>query len=169
MAVRPPSRLVLVVVLMVAASLAGCGPTDGPAPKLTPPPGTSSPTSSVASTLTPTRVSTTAGSTTVTATEEDNGRTVRLRQGQQLHVVLHSTYWTMKPVTQSQVLSAGGDPVISPQPSGCVAGGGCGTVTARYDAVAPGRTEVTATRTSCGEAMGCTAADATWMVAVLVE
>ena len=163
MAVRPPSQLVLVVVLMVAASLAGCSTTDGPAPKLTPPPGTSSPTSSVASTPTPTT------STTVTATEADNGRTVRLRPGQQLRVVLHSTYWTMKPVTPSQVLSAGGDPVISPQPSGCVAGGGCGTVTAVYDVVAPGRTEVTATRTSCGEAMGCTAADATWTVTVLVQ
>ena len=105
----------------------------------------------------------------VTASEADNGHVVRLRAGQRLRVVLHSTYWAMKPVTSSQVLSPDGNPVTSPQPSGCVPGGGCGTLTAGYRAVAPGREKLMATRTSCGEAMGCTSADASWTVTVLVR
>ena len=75
----------------------------------------------------------------------------------------------MKPPMHSQVLSPDDNPVTSPQPSGCVVGGGCGTLTAVYDARAAGSAELTATRTSCGEAMGCTAADATWTVTVLVK
>ena len=32
-------------------------------------------------------------------------------------------------------------PAVSPQTSGCVPGGGCGTVSAQFDAVAPGRAD----------------------------
>lgn len=157
MAVQPRSSVSLVAAVVIAASLAGCGSS-----------GTSASPSSVAVTRAPTS-SLAATTATVTITEKDRGRTVRVRAGQRLRVVLNSTYWTMKPVTHWQVLAPDGNPVTSPEPSGCVPGGGCGSVTAVYDAVGPGSAELTATRTSCGEAMGCAASDATWMVTVLVR
>ena len=80
---------------------------------------------------------------------------VRLRVGTELRVVLASTYWTIGVAGARDVLVARGTAVAHPsQP--CVAGGGCGTVAATFLARSPGTTSVLATRTSCGEAMGCT-------------
>jgi len=90
------------------------------------------------------------------ATEIKDGGKVTLRRGQRLRVVLHSTYWEFKAVSTPGVLRRIGDPVVVPRP-GCVPGQGCGTVTATYVARAVGSTSVAAGRTSCGEAMGCTA------------
>ena len=59
-------------------------------------------------------------------------------------------------------------PLTSPQLKGCVPGEGCGTVTALYDAVAPGRADVNAKRTSCGEAMSCTGNLGFYRVTVVV-
>jgi hypothetical protein len=50
----------------------------------------------------------------------------------------------------------------------CVPGGGCGTVTAAFRALAPGRATITASRTTCGEAMRCTGTDGAWEVTVVV-
>jgi hypothetical protein len=67
------------------------------------------------------------------------------------------------------VLRPQGAPVVLPQPSGCVVGQGCGTVTAWYVGAAVGAAKVTASRTSCGEAMGCTAATGSFTLRVVVR
>lgn len=105
----------------------------------------------------------------ITATEADNGHTVAMHQGQELRLVLHSTYWNVQPVTNPQVLSSENSAANSPQATGCIAGAGCGTVTVHYRAAASGTAQVKASRTSCGEAMGCTAADSTWTLTVDVR
>jgi hypothetical protein len=88
--------------------------------------------------------------------EANNRGTVALRSGGTLTVVLHSTYWQSDPASDPSVLRSQGDPTYAPDPPGaCVPGGGCGTVTATYHALRPGRVVVTAHRTSCGEAMAC--------------
>ncbi len=94
----------------------------------------------------------------VRVTEHADGRTVALKAGQRLVVVLHSTYWEFAGSSNPAVLSPRGKPTIRPKRSGCVPGGGCGTVTAAYVAKKAGRATVKADRTSCGEAMGCTKA-----------
>lgn len=82
--------------------------------------------------------------------------------------MLSSTYWKFHGSSNTAVLHPLGLPEVRPQPSGCVPGSGCGTATATYRAVAAGRVQVVATRTSCGEAMGCTAASGRFVLYVIV-
>jgi hypothetical protein len=104
----------------------------------------------------------------VHASEKQDGGTVMLRRGQRLRVVLHSTYWELKGVSVPAVLRLVGQPVVTPKP-GCVPGQGCGTVIATYIAKTLGSSVVTAERTSCGEAMGCTAAAGKFTLTVAVR
>src|SRR5262249_52205405 len=93
---------------------------------------------------------------TVVARDQDNGHTLALRVGDHLAVILGSTYWQGQGSTAPAVLLLGAQPSVAPQQSGCVPGQGCGTVSATFAAVAAGHADVTAHRTSCGEAMSCT-------------
>jgi hypothetical protein len=104
----------------------------------------------------------------VHASEKQDGGKVSLRPGQKLRIVLHSTYWELKAVSDPTVLRRAGAPIVNPK-SGCVPGQGCGTVTVTYVAKAVGSAVVTADRTSCGEAMGCTAAAGSYKLTVVVR
>ena len=104
----------------------------------------------------------------VRVTERQNKSTVTLKRGQQLRVVLHSTYWEFRKSSNPDVLRLDHGPRVHPV-SGCVPGGGCGTVTVTYLAASVGSAVVTATRSSCGEAMGCTNATGRFTVHVIVR
>lgn len=103
----------------------------------------------------------------VTATNAANGKSLSLRVGDRLEVTLSSTYWMFDPAP-GHVVNAGAGPQVAPDPS-CVPGGGCGTVTQSFVAVGAGTAQVTAHRTSCGEAMACTPAQASFTVTVVVS
>ena len=105
----------------------------------------------------------------VRATDGSNGRTIAIRRGQRLSVVLASTYWQLQASSNTTVLGLVGRPKISPQLTGCVPGEGCGTATATYLASGDGRATVTATRTSCGEALRCTGASGRFTLHVVVR
>ena len=166
---------------LAAAALAGCGAVSSQPPATTPLPLTqpvsSTPAILATATATPTS-STPAPRVTAVPTapssrdvsEADNGTTVTLRTGGTLRAVLHSTYWQFDPASDPTVLASQGSPSSSPDPPGsCVPGGGCGTVTATFQALRPGRAVVTAHRTSCGEALRCTGNAGSWMVTVIVS
>src|SRR5262249_4248964 len=129
---------VVVLGLMLIAGASACGSSaKSAAPPVIGPSSTSS--------MPPSTPTTNASSPTVTpahaganATEADNGKTVSAKVGEQVNVVLGSTYWTFGPVSNASVLKLNGAPAIAPTLRGCVPGGGCGTVTASYDAIAPG-------------------------------
>jgi hypothetical protein len=104
----------------------------------------------------------------VVATDADNGKTISIKVGQRLEVRLSSTYWVFGSSSNIAVLRSAGPQVASPQPSGCVPGGGCGVVTASFDAIAVGRADLTAARTSCGEALRCTAEQSSYRLTVSV-
>jgi predicted secreted protein len=106
---------------------------------------------------------------TETVTDHANGQTIDLQQGQVLQVVLSSTYWQIHGSSNGAVLSLLSGPNTLPQQSGCVTGQGCGTVTAAYRAVAAGQAQVTASRGTCGEALGCTGANSQFVVHVIVS
>jgi hypothetical protein len=106
---------------------------------------------------------------TETVTDHANGQTIDLQQGQVLQVVLSSTYWQIHGSSNGAVLSLLSGPNTLPQQSGCVTGQGCGTVTATYRAVAAGLAQVTASRGTCGEALGCTGANSQFVVHVIVS
>ena len=106
---------------------------------------------------------------TVVATDADNGKTVSLHVGDHFDVKLASTYWTIRDSSDPNVLKTAGPTVVSPQPSGCVPGGGCGFAIASFIAVATGSADVTASRTSCGEAMRCIGDSGSYRLTVIVS
>ena len=98
--------------------------------------------------------------------EHANGSTVDVQLGDQVIVVLHSTYWTFD--TPTRVLQPVG--AAQPSPSHCaVVGSGCGTVTAAFNAAQVGSVTLHAHRDSCGEAVRCSATNADWSVTVRVS
>lgn len=101
------------------------------------------------------------------AAESANGGTVHLRQGDRLEVTLHSTYWMFNGSSNTSVVVAEGPAVISPASSQCVPGGGCGTVEMTFDVVGAGVADVTASRTSCGEALLCTGSQGSYKLTVV--
>jgi len=105
----------------------------------------------------------------VRASDGSNGHTIAMRRGQHLVVALSSTYWQLQPSSNTTVLGLVGSPKISPQLAGCVPGAGCGTATATYLASGVGRAMVTATRTSCGEALRCVGANGQFALRVIVR
>jgi hypothetical protein len=105
---------------------------------------------------------------TVTASEADSGHTITVTAGDDVVVMLHSTYWQLAPLTGG-VLQASGPPAVAPStPKSCVPGQGCGTVTQTFLARAGGRAVITASRTSCGEAMRCTGSSGSYQLTVVV-
>ena len=98
----------------------------------------------------------------------DSGHTVTLAPGDLLRVELDTTFWSFRQPSDPSVLVAASAPITSPSPS-CIPGGGCGSTIAAYRAVHPGQTTVTATRTSCGEAEGCTTSSGLFAVIVRVS
>jgi hypothetical protein len=106
---------------------------------------------------------------TVVARDADNGKTLHLRVGDRLEVRLNSTYWTFADSSRSPVVRQTAPATISPQPNGCVPGGGCGVVAAGFDVIGTGTAEIVATRTSCGEAMGCTGDRGSYRLTVIAS
>lgn len=102
-------------------------------------------------------------------TEAYNGRTLALSVGSEVTLELASTYWQVGDSSDPAVLELVSGPNASAAAMGaCVPGGGCGTVAAIFRALAPGRATITASRTTCGEAMRCTGTDGAYEVTVVV-
>jgi hypothetical protein len=140
-----------VIATLVVLALAGCARSGGPGG-----PGGSGGGS---------------GGGAVTVDEKDNGRTVQVPSGATIDVVLHSTYWTFTALDGTEVLRPDRAPSVAaaPRGSGCVPGGGCGTVTAVFTAVGVGVVDVRATRVSCGEALRCGPEQASYAVTIVVS
>jgi hypothetical protein len=160
-----------------AALLGGCGTatpqaaTSSPAPTAAPATATATATATAAATASavPTGAPS-AAPASVQVTDADNGGTVAVAVGGTVTAVLHSTYWQFDPPSDPAVLRAQGPQTTSPAPRGtCVPGGGCGTVTATFRALRPGRSLITAERTSCGEALRCTGGAGHFSVTVVVS
>lgn len=135
--------------------VAGCG-SNGPGSA--PPAGATSTTAATSPASRP--------PTNLTA--RDSGRQVTVPVGTRVSVRLDSTYWRFAVLPAGAPLRAL-PVVVVPRRSGCVVGGGCGTVTAPFVATRPGQIAVTARRTSCGEAMRCTGAAGLFRVKVVVS
>jgi hypothetical protein len=104
----------------------------------------------------------------IVATDSDNGKTFELHVGDRLEVKLGSTYWNFNESSDLSVLRLAGPMAISPRPNGCVPGGGCGLAIASFAAVGTGSADVTASRSSCGEAMRCVGNAGSYRLSVVV-
>jgi hypothetical protein len=159
----PPVRLVFalagVALALVAFGLVAVlgqgGKLGNPQPSPTP--------SSVQGTPIPVTVMT---SGDVNVTDAANGQTVTIAQGHTLTVTLGSTYWMFNGSSNPAVLQQEGQATYK---SGiCAPGIGCGTATMRFRTIAPGRADVTASRTSCGEALACGPLEGSFRITVVV-
>jgi hypothetical protein len=103
-----------------------------------------------------------------TATDSDNGHAITIHPGDRLRLVLASAYWTIND-PHSAALRLDGPPEYPAATSHCVPGQGCGGVIANFTALQPGTATITASRTSCGEAMRCTPAAGRYSVTIEVR
>ena len=152
--------------LLPVLILVGCG--SGPSTKTTAttiPLATTSSSAPGATTTTTTAVS----PETVQLANKDDGTTVRVTKGTTIVVTLSSTYWKFPNPPNAAVLQPVGGVVTTPgAPNACVPGGGCGTVSVTYKAVGAGQAQITASRTTCGEALACTGSSGMFSVQVIV-
>ena len=107
--------------------------------------------------------------------ESSNGKVVSVKVGSTFSVVLNSTYWQYAPLAATKAIVSQADPVsaaIFPgptAPAGCAhPGAGCGTVTWKFKAKALGTAVISASRTTCGEAMRCVGTQGAYAVTVKV-
>lgn len=159
------------VVVLALVGLAGCGtPTEtagGGSHASSPESGSA--TLSAGSGAPSSIRSTSSTSSTMSVSERDNGRVLRLARGGEIVLTLASTYWHIDAVHPSTVLRAD-LPTTHPRsaPGHCMPGQGCGVVTAHFHAVAAGTATITASRSSCGEALRCTPAQSSYRLTITV-
>lgn len=110
----------------------------------------------------------------VYVTQADNGKTISVPAGDEVLLVLYSTYWQKPAASNASVLTAMTKPRIAPPPmpldSICspVPGSGCGLKVYAYNAASVGSTVISTSRSSCGEAMACTGSNAKYSATVNV-
>lgn len=106
---------------------------------------------------------------TVQLGEPDNGKSIAVTVGSQVTLVLHNTYWQVQGSSDPAVLAMVTGPVTTGAgPIACIPGTGCGTVTAVFRAATPGTATVSASRTSCGEALRCVGGAGSFEIKVVV-
>lgn len=144
-------RLMALVVAVSAVSImtsAGCGTT----PSRTGGPG--------------------AGGPVVIVVHDDaNGKAVSAKAGDRIELILSSSYWHVIGSSAPRVLRQDGPPVLLPRPRRCpdIPGLGCIPVRANFTALADGKAVITASRSSCGEALRCKPGQTRFAVIVVVR
>lgn len=103
----------------------------------------------------------------VNVDNRNNGQTITVHQGQRVHVLLYSTYWTIDG-GHNRAIRVTGDQHFFPG-AGCRPGSGCGYVTRDFLATSPGSGMLTASRTTCGEALRCAPNQSSWTLTVRVQ
>jgi len=111
------------------------------------------------------------GSPAVVVRDQSNGHTVSVKVGDRLELVLASDYWTVRGSSLPRVLRQDGPTSDLPTPPGCghIPGLGCVPIRTDFSALAAGTAVITASRTSCGEAMGCAPGQRHFTVTVVVR
>jgi hypothetical protein len=99
-----------------------------------------------------------------------NGKTLRVDAGDPVELILASTYWTVHRSSAPSVLRQDGPTRLLPRPKSCpkIPGLGCVPVKTPYTALMAGKSVITASRTSCGEALRCVGGNGRFKVTVVV-
>ncbi len=151
--------------LALAVGLLGCGQPATPPPDTgrtatAPAPAPASPSAAPSPSLTPA-----APPGVVRLTERDNHTTVTVPVGTRLDVTLASTYWSLSSSSPAILQAVG----ATRYPRGaCRPGAGCGSTELTLLTQTVGTSDVVGLRTSCGEALRCTAATGQYLVHVHV-
>ena len=97
------------------------------------------------------------GPRVIVVRDDANGKAVSARAGDRIELILSSSYWHVTGVSAPSVLQQDGPPVLLSRPSSCpdIPGLGCTPVRADFTALTDGKAVITASRSSCGEALRC--------------
>jgi hypothetical protein len=97
------------------------------------------------------------GATVIVVRDNANGKTVPARAGDRIELILASSYWSVAGSSAPRVLRKDGPTVLLPRPSSCptIPGLGCVPVRTDFTALTGGKAVITASRSSCGEALRC--------------
>jgi hypothetical protein len=111
------------------------------------------------------------GPLVIVVRDDANGKVVSARAGDQIELILSSSYWHVTGSSAPSVLRPDGPPVLLSRPSSCPAipGLGCIPVRADFTAHADGRAVITASRAACGEARRCRPDQTRFTVMVVVR
>lgn len=149
------------VAALIAVLAAGCGSAAAsPAGN-----GVPSSLSSSSSSSSP------SGPHVVVVRDDANGKTVDVPAGAMVELILGSTYWKVSGSSAPTVLRQDGGSTMLPRPTNCpdIPGSSCAPLRTDFTALAPGSSTVTASRTSCGEAMRCGPNQSHFAVTVVVQ
>jgi hypothetical protein len=94
---------------------------------------------------------------TASFTDASCGKTVAAKVGERFAIHLASTYWELQDLPASSPIEQVGATTSARDPN-CRAtfpGSGCGILTATFECLAAGQSSIRASRTTCGEALGC--------------
>lgn len=108
---------------------------------------------------------------TVVVRDNANGTTVHANVGQTVELILGSTYWQVSGSSAPNVLRQDGPSIPLARPTSCpnIPGLGCVPVSTSFHALTPGTSSITASRTTCGEAMRCAPNQEHFAVTVVVQ
>jgi hypothetical protein len=97
------------------------------------------------------------GPRVIVVRDDANGTAVSARAGDRIELILSSSYWHVTGSSAPSVLRQDGAPVLLSRPSSCPAipGLGCNPVRADFTALTGGTAVITASRSTCGEALRC--------------
>jgi len=100
-----------------------------------------------------------------------NGKAVSARAGNRIELILSSSYWHLTGSSAPSVLRQDGPPALLPRPSSCpdIPGLGCTPVRANFTALTNGKAVITASRSTCGEALRCKPDQTRFTVIVVVR
>jgi hypothetical protein len=100
-----------------------------------------------------------------------NGKAVSARAGDRIELILSSSYWHVTGSSAPSVLRQDGPPVLLSRPSSCPAipGLGCNPVRTEFTALTDGKAVITASRSTCGEALRCQSDKTRFTVNVIVR
>ncbi len=103
---------------------------------------------------------------TVQVSEKDKDSTLRVENGTVIDLVLSSTYWKIQPAAGVVLKPILPEPIVTgvlSHPPGM----GTGTVEMKYQVVQDGTATISASRTTCGEALRCTGTQGEFMVTIV--
>ena len=111
------------------------------------------------------------GPAVIVVRNDANGTAVSARAGDRIELILSSSYWHVTGSSAPSVLRQDGAPVLLARPSSCpdIPGLGCNPVRADFTALADGKAVITASRSSCGEALRCNPDQTRFKVMVAVR
>jgi hypothetical protein len=155
-------RRIAAGLLLAALAALGTGCASSAVP---PTQGTATPTTSAAANW-PTQPA--LSGQPVVLDEHANSTTVHVRVGTTVKLLLHSSYWDIAGSSSPSVLAPQGAPTQVPVTPTCPPGVGCNPVRAMFSALSPGESVLSASRTSCGEALRCGTENGHFQVTVIV-